>query len=494
MTRRREISLVGITTLLGAALRLYQIGAQSLWLDELFSVAVARGDWAQVVARTAQGDTNPPLFNLLLHVALQFGSDEMAARAVSCLFSIATIPLFYALARQLFQVRVAALATLVLAINPFHVYFAQEARMYAQLAFFSMAGMFFFLRAWHAGGFWDWAFFALAMALAFYTHSLAFLNLLALDVWVLTQRGAWQSHWRGLLSAHAVIAIAFAPWFVVLLQQLARVQAGFWAASPTGLNLAATPYLFLFSNVLPTFFVPIALFAGLALCVFALVAAVRAIASRDADAPALLFALAVFGIPLLALFGLSLIRPIYLERTLLPASFGLYLLLAWTVVRARPRALNVALGALVMIGMIIALPEFYFNPDVQKPQLREATRALSAQFRPGDVIAHTSDLSALAFMYYNPALPSHFLAGDPDYAAETTRGRSGLVAGLAPEDIDSIVAGRTRVWLVVALDHNVDYQKARVREFDQRFYDRKEFEIGNIDLLSYDLAGGSGVR
>lgn len=137
MTRRKEIIFIVAITALGTAFRLYRIGAQSLWLDELFSVAVARGDWAQVIVGTAQGDTNPPLFNLLLHLALYFGSDETAARAVSCFFSIVTIPLFYAVARQLFDERVTALATVALAINPFHFYFAQEARMYAPFAFFS---------------------------------------------------------------------------------------------------------------------------------------------------------------------------------------------------------------------------------------------------------------------------------------------------------------------------------------------------------------------
>jgi len=52
VTRRGELAIVTGITLLGAALRLYQIGAQSLWLDELFSVAVARGNW--MIA------TNPP--------------------------------------------------------------------------------------------------------------------------------------------------------------------------------------------------------------------------------------------------------------------------------------------------------------------------------------------------------------------------------------------------------------------------------------------------
>ncbi len=485
MTRRREFALVGAITVLGAALRLYQIGTQSLWLDELFSVFLARRDWYAIMLGTAQ-DTMPPLYYFLLHLSLQFGSDEVAARAVSCLFSILTIPLFFYVARQLFDVRVAVLAASALALNPFQLYFAQEARMYSQLAFFSLVAFFFFLRAWRDDNRLDWAFVVLAMTLAFYTHSLAFLNLVALDVFALMQRNLWRERWRNLLVVHAAIALAFAPWLFVFVQQATRVQSGFWGATLSPMNLIATPYLFLFSNVLPAILVPVGLFAALALIVFALVAAARTIASGRAEAMGILFALSIFIVPPLTLFLLSLIRPIYVERTLLPASFGLYLLLAWAVAHAPPRALTVLLGALVLIGMAIALPEYYFNPENQKPPMREAARALAAQFQPGDVIVHTSDSSALAFMYYAPTLPNHFLAGDPDYVSETTRGRSGRVAGLVTEDIAVIVAGHSRVWLVVALDHNEDYQRARVVELKAHWTLLLDSQVGNIVELLFE--------
>lgn len=69
-------------------------------------------------------------------------------------------------------------------------------------------------------------------------------------------------------------------------------------------------------------------------------------------------------------------------------------------------------------------------------------------------MVHTSDSSALAFKYYAPQLPNEFLAGDPDYVNETTRGRSGRIAGLVPREISEIISAHSRVWLVVALDHN----------------------------------------
>src|SRR5918911_3239343 len=97
---------LSLSTLVGAILRLFQLGAQSLWLDEVFSVLLARRDWVAIVAGTAQ-DSKPPLYYFLLHIALQFGNNEVAARSVSLLFSIAMIPFFYALESELLNKPVA---------------------------------------------------------------------------------------------------------------------------------------------------------------------------------------------------------------------------------------------------------------------------------------------------------------------------------------------------------------------------------------------------
>jgi hypothetical protein len=107
--------------------------------------------------------------------------------------------------------------------------------------------------------------------------------------------------------------------------------------------------------------------------------------------------------------------------------------------------LVVALAVFVMLITLFALSNYYFDPDMQKPPMREAARALASQLRAGDTIAHTSDSSALAFVYYTPDVPSHFLAGDPDYIAPTTRGQTGRVAGLVPEDLGAITAKPSRL-------------------------------------------------
>lgn len=473
---------LGVLTLVGAGVRVFDLGAQSLWLDELFSVFLARRDVSAIVMGTAQ-DTMPPLYYLLVHYALQVGDDEIAARAVSCLFSIVTVPLFYTLARQLFDARVAFLATLVLALNPFHVLFAQEARMYALLAFFTLASFVFFVRAWRDNRTRDWLLFALTQILAFYTHSLAFLNLLALDVLAGVQRAQLLRRWRGLIAAHVIVGMFFAPWLFVMMQQIARVQSGFWGMPPSPLVLVTVPYLMVFSNTAPLWLVPIGLFAVLA--IIALI--VPALRRAQADAArGLLFAAGVAIVPLVTLFVISLARPMFVERTLIVSSFGWYLLIAWGVLYAPPRVLNRVLGAVGLVVLLIALANYWVNPEMRKPPFRDAARALVAQFQAGDVVVHTSDSSALAFMYYAPQLPNYFLAGDPDYIGETTRGRSGRIAGLVPREINEIVVGHSRVWLIVALDHNEEYQRARVREFEARYRRAKMIEVGGIALVLYE--------
>ncbi len=477
-----EATAVVVLTVAGGALRFFHLGYQSLWLDELFSVAVAHRDWMQVIVGSLQGDTNPPLFNLLLHLALQLGSDETAARAISVIFSIATIPLFYLLARDLFDAQVALLATILLVINPFQLLFAQEARMYAQFGFLSLAAGFFFLRGLESGRRTDWVLFDIAEALAFYTHSLAFLNLLALDIFAATRRRSWS----GLILGHGILGILFAPWLVVFVGQAARVQAGFWGTAPMPTVLLTTPYLFMFSNVLPAVLVPPALFVALALLALALIAAGKSLAAHSVYASGLAFALVSCLIPLLLLFAISQVRPMFVERTLLPSSFGLYIVIAWAIRRAQPRMLNLALGSAAILLAVIGVANYYTNPLVQKPPMREAAAVVAASFQPGDLVVHTSDSSALAFQYYAPALPNIYLAGDPDYVAETTRGRTGRIAGLEPKELEGAVAGYGRVWLVVALDHNVDYQLGRVREMDGTFTRLSQRSVGGIDLLLYE--------
>lgn len=180
---------------LGLALRLYRLGAQSLWVDEAATYLSSAGTpWWVITQRRYDGSV-PPLYFLLVNAVLRVGDSEAALRAVSVVAGVLSIPLLYAVARRWIGDAAAALAAVFLALAPFHVWYSQEARAYATLVCLGLAAV----RAaqWAADRPGDWRPHALLVALlvaAFYCHSegLALLPVAA----VVLAAGTWPARWN----------------------------------------------------------------------------------------------------------------------------------------------------------------------------------------------------------------------------------------------------------------------------------------------------------
>jgi hypothetical protein len=92
--------------LLGFALRLHRLGADSLWYDETVSVHLAAKSIPALVAHTA-GDIHPPGYYLLLHVWVRLaGLSEFATAYLSLFFGLVLVALAYRLAARFFDWRV----------------------------------------------------------------------------------------------------------------------------------------------------------------------------------------------------------------------------------------------------------------------------------------------------------------------------------------------------------------------------------------------------
>jgi len=163
-------------TLVGAVLRFYLIDEKSIWLDESFSLWIARQSLWEGWRWLIEVDQHPPLYYSLLHFwILLFGSLEGAVRTLSALLSVLTIPVFYAACRRLLDGTTAAIAVFILAFSPFHVQFAQETRMYALLTLEVACVIYFLARLVTspvAEG-RDWVGLAVSQALVMLTHNTA---------------------------------------------------------------------------------------------------------------------------------------------------------------------------------------------------------------------------------------------------------------------------------------------------------------------------------
>ena len=105
----------------------------ALWLDEALSVNIAKLPLSQIPA-ALRHDGHPPLYYVLLHGWISlFGSGDVAVRALSGLFAVATLPLAWVVGRRRGGSRLAWLFTAVLAMSPFALRYATETRMYSLL-------------------------------------------------------------------------------------------------------------------------------------------------------------------------------------------------------------------------------------------------------------------------------------------------------------------------------------------------------------------------
>ena len=176
MSKPGERSYVLAITLVATVLRFYLIDEKSIWLDESFSLWIARQSLWEGWRWLIEVDQHPPLYYSLLHFWIQlFGSLEGAVRTMSALLSVLTIAVFYAACRRLLDGTTAAIAVFILAVSPFHVQFAQETRMYALLTLEVACVIYFLARLVTspvAEG-RDWVGLAVSQALVMLTHNTA---------------------------------------------------------------------------------------------------------------------------------------------------------------------------------------------------------------------------------------------------------------------------------------------------------------------------------
>lgn len=164
---------------LASVLSFHWLGAKSLWFDEGFSVGLVRLPWRVFLHVLWWREGNMTLYYLLLRGWMHFGQSEAWIRTLSLIFSVATLPAVYFLARRLFDSRTGLTAAALLAVNAFQVAYAQEARSYSLLTFLCALSSLYFVKAMEKPSRLHRRMYVAASALAVYAHFFALLLIAA---------------------------------------------------------------------------------------------------------------------------------------------------------------------------------------------------------------------------------------------------------------------------------------------------------------------------
>jgi uncharacterized membrane protein len=235
-------AFVAAVTVLGGALRLYGLDAQSLWMDEIASLGNAHAFSTGGLSGLARADHIAPLHSVILWIATTIGGENaVAMRLPSVLSSTLTIPVFYVLGLRLFASRlVGAISAVLACISPLMLWYAQEARMYAMLALFACSYVALVwplverpLRAW------EYIAIAVLTTFGMYTHHYMVLLCTAFGVFLVLSVGIRERRFWVWALTQAISFFIFCYWLMLTADKL---DANAGMSKPA--ILLWTPYTF----------------------------------------------------------------------------------------------------------------------------------------------------------------------------------------------------------------------------------------------------------
>ena len=224
---------LGLVLLGALALRLWHLGARSLWTDEGSTWTAATSSLRELIRLCAEKDASPPFYYLLTSLMTRLGESEAHLRLVSVLASLGLVWLTYRLARLVAGRGESTLAAALTALSPFQLMYAQEARTYALVAFLSVASLYLFLRAAFLERPRAWLPYLAVSTLALYTQSIAVLSLGVQGALALLTQAGRRSLKRWALALSACAAL-YLPWLFVTVQQMSRLSHSHWYLAPPG--------------------------------------------------------------------------------------------------------------------------------------------------------------------------------------------------------------------------------------------------------------------
>jgi 4-amino-4-deoxy-L-arabinose transferase-like glycosyltransferase len=399
------------------AVRLYDLGAKSLWSDEGLTLRRAEqplslvfknlnlipldpdyydgGDEEGSVFPTT--DLHPPLYFLVMHFWIRAaGRSEFALRFPSAVAATLTLPLLYALARRLLSEEAGLWAALLGALSPFYLWYAQEARMYTWVAVLSLASVYALLPLLTGRPRWrDYVIYAAVTLALLYTHYSGFF-LLAFEVIAYSVCRLRGRPWVA-LAVFALLAVALIP-LVPFVLRVSRLTLFALEYRPLHLILAEAWSAFSLGLRIPVIQPPWQTAPFLAVFIVGLVGLFLLRRRR-----AWLFSLGYLLVPVLFLYALSLVRPSYMNpRHLMVASPAWELMLAQGLVMLRRRFKP---GLVLGLGCVLALRgwadyDIFTSHDMWKDDIRGVVRYIEERARPGDAIVLHHNVIRLTFDYY----------------------------------------------------------------------------------------------
>jgi mannosyltransferase len=422
-------------TIVAAMLRFFNLGKESIWLDEGFSIWLAHFDWRSLWRIVSNSEANMAFYYLLLHLWVGFGESEVLVRSLSAVAGVLTIPVYFELCRRMFNTHVALIASLLLATNTFHTFYSQEARAYSLVVLLTTLSCLFFIRALDCRTRWDWVWYVLTATLASYSHFFAWLVIGA--QWIsLLALGRHSVPWRRFGASAVAIGILCAPLFEYILKD----KDGHldWISRPVFFDL----YIML--GDFAGFRFRMLVFVFSVACLVALFFAIIEWKSLKSD-ERWHFVLLVcwFVIPVILTFGVSQWKPLFADRFLIVCLPAFLMLVSVGLSRISPPSLQAVV--FVVIAIWTARCIWQYETELVKEDWRGASAYILTEEAHSDGLFFYVPWGQREFDYYarlegRSAEVGTIVHADPEASGRTQE----LSTSLRPHLAEQF----PRIWLI----------------------------------------------
>ena len=434
---------------LAVALDLFRLGSPSLWMDEAFSVQLARQPLSVLWGAFRSGaEPNMALYYLILHLWLGLGTalgipaTEFYVRFPSAICAAASAVVVYGIGRRFLGAFCGMLGALLYLLSGLVLTYAQQTRGYALqlllvcLAWYALLAL-LDQRTPRPAPRW-WSLLVAASVLAVYTHAFSVLILLAQIVAVgalvafdASARARVRRLWPGLLASLAGIGLLIVP-FAIASRHGAKNG---WLPSPQIGALIAKATALGAKSKLALAVLAVALLACLALLALTRLSMGRSLLARlqpqrlnakarDADTSALragartavIAMLCWLIVPVVVSFVLSE-GPVRLfsSRYLVVVMPAAALLVAAAVAPLRPRPARLIVAAGLVCASLALVPSYYAHAQVE--DWRTPTRWLEARYAPGDGLVSYNNVQGcelpIAYYLQTDGSAAHFTLDSP---------------------------------------------------------------------------------
>jgi len=495
--------LIGIF-ILAACLRLYGLDKQSFWYDEVAEETAFQRQFLDHTIGIVP-DT-PPLHATFVYIITRlFPRDDLALRIIPCIFGLISIPLMYLLGKQLFTKKEGLIASFLLAVSPYHIWYSQEVRMYALYWMLALISMIYFLRALDNPKKGNFTGYVISTVACFYTIQLAVFLVTVQFLYLLFFLQKYRAQFLKWIGAFSLVIFLYLPWIIYNLSSLMERGASF----PKDIDpLIVIPYTFYtyfagFSvgpslreyhlNLSLSVIKPYIILIGIQMFLFGSLIIVGVWSIRK-DLPRLLLLILITIVPIIGF--LILIKVVMTEMTYNVrytgiAFYGPILIVSSGLVWLNSLKQNKA-GRILSIIALIAITGFssysYANylsdKRYSKPDIRGTVAYIREQKAEGDLILCIVDNAT-----FNRYSKDDFSCGEFPHNMDRNRKEEIETA------LNNLVKEKKRLWLVISqewyLPMLADYSKTW---FDRNYVEIKQlhrdiYNIANVRIYAYDLIG-----